>query len=50
MNILTEFAFYSCPLNRQTEIGQDITRILNKFFDGGYDKRIRPNYAGMHEI
>lgn len=31
---------------RQTAIGQNITRILNAFFDSGYDKRVRPNYAG----
>ncbi|KAH9491111.1 hypothetical protein DERF_015846 [Dermatophagoides farinae] len=31
---------------KQTAIGQNITRILNAFFDSGYDKRVRPNYAG----
>nr|ALS46609.1 GABA gated chloride channel RDL3 [Tetranychus cinnabarinus] len=27
-------------------LGQNITRILNAFFAGGYDKRVRPNYGG----
>ncbi len=36
-------------LFRQTAIGLNITKILNKFFDGLYDKRVRPDYAGNHE-
>ncbi len=30
----------------QTEMGRNITRILNSFFSSGYDKRVRPSYAG----
>ena len=37
---------HSLPGYRQTEIGVNITRILNAFFDSGYDKRVRPNYGG----
>ncbi|KAF7492227.1 Gamma-aminobutyric acid receptor subunit beta [Sarcoptes scabiei] len=39
---------FGSPMNapKQTAIGQNITRILNAFFDSGYDKRVRPNYAG----
>ncbi|RWS07922.1 GABA-gated chloride channel 3 subunit-like protein, partial [Dinothrombium tinctorium] len=28
------------------DIGRNITRILDEFFNKGYDKRIRPNYGG----
>ena len=29
-----------------SDAGNNITRILNAFFDSGYDKRVRPNYGG----
>ncbi|KPM08271.1 gaba receptor invertebrate-like protein 2, partial [Sarcoptes scabiei] len=30
----------------QTEIGRNITKILNTILDSRYDKRVRPDYAG----
>lgn len=29
------------------DAGSNITKILNAFFDSGYDKRVRPNYGGL---
>ncbi|KAI1286410.1 Gamma-aminobutyric acid receptor subunit beta [Halotydeus destructor] len=28
------------------ELGSNITKILDDFFSGGYDRRVRPNYGG----
>ncbi|KAI1286411.1 Gamma-aminobutyric acid receptor subunit beta [Halotydeus destructor] len=32
--------------DRSQELGSNITRILDDFFSGGYDRRVRPNYGG----
>lgn len=32
--------------NNENEMGANITKILNAFFDSGYDRRVRPNYGG----
>lgn len=32
-------------------LGVNITKILNAFFEHGYDKRVRPNYGGeLHAL
>ena len=28
------------------DAGANVTKILNAFFESGYDKRVRPNYGG----
>lgn len=33
-------------IRAQTEIGRNITKILNTILDKRYDKRVRPDYAG----
>ncbi|OTF81994.1 hypothetical protein BLA29_009801, partial [Euroglyphus maynei] len=39
-------AIPASPSKAQTEIGRNITRILNTILDKRYDKRVRPDYAG----
>jgi hypothetical protein len=47
---MTNISNFLFAIDRQTAIGLNITKILNQFFDNGYDKRVRPNYAGMREM
>lgn len=32
--------------NHSRDASRNITKILNEFFERGYDKRVRPNYGG----
>jgi len=34
------------PIEDYSKLGMSISKILNSFFDSGYDKRVRPNYGG----
>ncbi|GBL77625.1 hypothetical protein AVEN_152868-1 [Araneus ventricosus] len=36
----------SLSLTQYRDDRVNITKILNAFFDQGYDKRVRPNYGG----
>lgn len=40
---------HEIPLLRfnSRDLGLNITKILNSFFDHGYDKRVRPKYGGL---
>lgn len=45
---LSSFDLTTCYDNHYHRgIGGNITRILDAFFNSGYDKRVRPNYGGM---
>lgn len=40
------FNVYISIYNFNSDLGKNITKILNAFFSSGYDKRVRPNYGG----
>lgn len=40
------FTYIIFDIRAQTEIGRNITKILNTILDKRYDKRVRPDYAG----
>lgn len=45
-HFLSFFTYIIFDIRAQTEIGRNITKILNTILDKRYDKRVRPDYAG----